>query len=164
MRMPGGDPTRNFGLWVAALLAAGVGLSGCTADSTGDTGDQGHGPAVVESVEGTDTKRVTLTDRAARRVGISEVAVAAATGTDAATADPAATVVPYSAVLYDPDGITWVYTVRQPLTYVREKVSIATVGGEEGTQAILSAGPEVGTRIVSSGVIELWGTELGVGE
>ena len=34
----------------------------------------------------------------------------------------------------------------------------------QGPEATLSAGPQVGTAIVSTGVIELYGAELGVGK
>ncbi|MGC5020697.1 hypothetical protein [Micromonospora sp. DT47] len=74
------------------------------------------------------------------------------------------TVVPYSAVLYTPDGTTWVYTVPKALTQIRQKVVVATVGGADGTEAFLSEGPPVGTTVVTVGVMELYGAELGVGK
>ena len=74
------------------------------------------------------------------------------------------TVVPHSAIVYDPKGVTWVYTVPEPLTYVRAKVVVETVGGSKGTEAVLSGGLPVGTTVVTEGVIELYGAELGVGK
>jgi hypothetical protein len=50
------------------------------------------------------------------------------------------------------------------LTYVREKVVVASVRGVGGNEAVLSMGPPAGTEIVTTGVIELYGAELGVGE
>ncbi|HEU4422125.1 MAG TPA: hypothetical protein VFR67_06245 [Pilimelia sp.] len=162
MRRPAGDPMRGPGRWVAAaLLAAGLGLAGCTAEPTSAHGEAGA-PANVEAIPGTEVSKVTLTEQAARRLGIQTVAVAAAPASQRARG-PLTTVVPYAAVLYAPDGGTWVYAVREPLTYVREKVVVAAIGGTAGTDAILSVGPPVGTAIVLTGVIELWGTELGVG-
>jgi hypothetical protein len=155
--------------WIAAAVlgVAALGLTACS--NVASPVEATHGQAAkVEAVAGKDVKQVTLTSQAARRLGIATVTVGAP-----ASAPPnsgqgagggAAAVVPYSAVLYDPDGTTWVYLVTAPLTYVREKIVVATVGGERGDQAVLSLGPPEGTEIVSVGVIELYGAELGVGE
>ena len=140
---------------VLGLIAVGLGLAGCSASAqSAGAGVDTAAESTVRDLPGTDVKQVTLTARAAERLGIVTVAVGR----------PApATVVPYSAVLYAPDGSTWVYTVRQPLTYVREKVAVRVVQGAKGDQAVLSQAPPVGTLIVSTGVVELYGTELGIG-
>ncbi len=70
-------------------------------------------------------------------------------------------VVPYSAVLYDTDGKTWVYTNPEPLVFVRHLVSIDYI---EGDLAVLLEGPPVGTQVVMVGVAELFGAETGVGK
>ena len=69
-------------------------------------------------------------------------------------------VVPYSAVIYDLKGDTWVYTSATPLTFVREKVAVDFI---EGDLAVLSQGPAAGTQIATAGAAELYGTEFGVG-
>lgn len=69
-------------------------------------------------------------------------------------------VAPYSAVLYDLSGSTWMYTRSAALTFVRERVSVDYI---EGDQAILSEGPTVGTEVVVVGATQLFGTELKVG-
>lgn len=142
-------------LMISGLVAVGLGLSGCAAKaaSAGDTVNT-TAESTVQDLPGTGVKQVTLTARAAQRLGIRTVAVGAAVPP---------TTVPYSAVLYAPDGSTWVYTVRQPLTYVREKVAVRVVQGANGDQAVLSQAPPAGTTIVSTGVVELYGTELGIG-
>jgi hypothetical protein len=144
-----------------ALIAMGLGAAGCGA---GVNAVSAEPPAKLEAVAGTSVKKVTLTQQAARRIGIETVAIAPAFGGGTTAPAGVATVVPYSAVLYTPDGSTWVYTVPQPLTYVREKVTVAAVGGRNGTEATLSAGPPVGTTVVTVGVIELYGAEHGVGK
>jgi hypothetical protein len=58
------------------------------------------------------------------------------------------------------NGQAWVYTMPQPLTYVRHRVTVDYV---EGDRAVLSDGPPPGTAIVTDGVAELYGIELGVG-
>jgi len=69
-------------------------------------------------------------------------------------------VIPYSAVIYDLKGETWVYTSPEALTFVRERITVDYI---EGDQAILTQGPAAGTKIVSVGAAELFGTEFGVG-
>jgi hypothetical protein len=69
-------------------------------------------------------------------------------------------VVPYSSLIYDPYGVTWVYTSPQPRTFVRQKVDVDYI---EGEVAVLNDGPPVGTVVASVGVAELYGTETKVG-
>ena len=70
-------------------------------------------------------------------------------------------VVPYSSILYDMYGSAWVYVNTEPRLYVRQRVELEYVVNES---AILSRGPAVGTRVVSAGAAELFGTEFGVGK
>ena len=155
---------RSNGRWGAvAALVLGVGLTGCTTPTT--TSSSSETPAKVEAISGKDVKQVTLTDQAVRRLGIETTTLAPAV-TDAAGAAPAAAMmtIPYSAVIYSADGAPWVYTVPSPRTYIREKVQVTNVGGNQGSVAWLSAGPAVGTTVVTVGVPELYGAELGVGK
>jgi hypothetical protein len=142
---------------VAALITLSLSAAGCAAATSATPEVAQEPPAKVEAMAGKDVKSVKLTERAAQRVGIATVPIAATPGQSTTT-------VPYSAVIYAPDGTTWVYTVTQPLTYVREKVVVANVGGAEGTEAFLSTGPPAGTSVVKTGVVELYGAELGVGK
>jgi hypothetical protein len=139
---------------VVGLVALGIGLAGCSRGTPATAVDT-TAESTVQDLPGTSVKQVTLTEHAAQRLGIRTVNV---------TGSVPATVVPYSAVLYAPDGSTWVFTVPKPLTYVRQRVTVQVVQGAEGDQAVLSDGPPVGTTVVSTGVVELYGTELGLGE
>jgi hypothetical protein len=168
MRTHGGHPMRGRGRWMAVVLLTAVLLvSGCSQATSSSPGDGKVIPAKVEAIPDQAVKKVTFTDQAAQRTGVETVAIAVAPATllpAGATPSSSMTVVPYSAVVYDPNGLTWVYTVPEPLTYVRAKVVVETVGGAEGTEAVLSDGPPAGTTVVTKGVIELYGTELGVGK
>jgi hypothetical protein len=123
-------------------------------------------PVTVDPVPGTDVRRVTLTPRAAERLGIEtavlgqgEGAGATAASRLAATAPRGArTTVPYSAVLYDARGETWVYTSPEALVFVRERVSVERI---DGNRVILTNGPPAGTTIVTVGGAELLAAELG---
>ncbi len=67
-------------------------------------------------------------------------------------------VIPFSAILYDIQGGTWVYENSTPLVYIRRRVELANV---ENGFAILKRGPAAGTKIVIEGAAELFGTEFG---
>lgn len=70
-------------------------------------------------------------------------------------------IVPYSSILYDMYGSTWVYQNTEPQVFVRRRVELRYVLDEN---AILSRGPAAGTKIVGAGAAELFGTEFGVGK
>jgi hypothetical protein len=153
---------------VAGLVAVGLGLAGCSGgNAAGGAGVDTGAESQVQDLPGTDVKQVTLTAHAAQRLGIKTITIGSgvpATAASGQSTAPATTVVPYSAVLYAPDGSAWVYTVTRPLTYVRQKVTVLMVRGANGDEAVLAEGPPAGTTIVSTGVVELYGTELGLGE
>lgn len=71
------------------------------------------------------------------------------------------TVVPYSSVIYDLDGATWVYTSPEPLVFVRYPIVVDYI---EGDQAYLVEGPPAGTEVATVGVAELYGADTGVGK
>jgi hypothetical protein len=110
-------------------------------------------PVVVEENEATGLKQLSLSGRAAERLGIA---------TSTVTAGPAGggLAVPYEAVLYDEHGETWTYTSPQERVFVRAAITVEEIA--DGL-AILSAGPPVGTAVVTVGTAELWGVESGVG-
>ena len=68
-------------------------------------------------------------------------------------------VVPWSAILQDIQGGSWVYVEASRGTYVRTRVELQRVFGD---LAVLARGPESGTPVVTVGVAELAGTEFGV--
>jgi hypothetical protein len=138
----------------ALLITLGLGLAGC-ASTSADTGapQEEPPPAQIAEIPGKDVKSVTLSEHAEKRLGVETTELAAS---------PQGTTVPYSAVFYTPDGSAWVYTVDKPLTYVREQVVVANVAGAKGDQAFLAQSPPVGTTVVKTGAIELYGAEIGV--
>ncbi len=70
-------------------------------------------------------------------------------------------VVPWSAIVRDAQGGTWVYERTTPNTFSRRPV---IVRGLVGDWAILDRGPPAGTVVVSVAVAELFGTEFGTGK
>lgn len=107
-------------------------------------------PATVEEVEEPTIPRVTLTERAAERVDLQTAPV---------EMDGQRLVVPFSAVIVDPEGTFWVYTNPESLVFLRHEI---TIEHEEGDQVFLTEGPPPGTNVVTVGVPELYGAETGV--
>lgn len=70
-------------------------------------------------------------------------------------------VVPFSSLLYDIYGETWIYISPEPLQFIRVPVVVDYI---EGDLVVLEEGPEVGTEVVTVGVAELHGTDTGVGK
>jgi hypothetical protein len=141
---------RRHHRWIRAIpLAAVLLLAGC-----GEAPDEGHEidePYALQEVEGTDLAQVTLTDTAAKRLGIETAPVEEAGDL---------VVVPSAAVMVDPEGVYWVYTNPEPLVFVRHEI---TIEREEGENTFVSSGPAVGTSVVTVGVPELYGTETEIG-
>ena len=111
-------------------------------------------PVQLATIEGSELKRLVLTEKAAERIDLrtAEVQEQSVNGTKQV-------VVPYAAVIYDLHGETWLYTNPEPLTFVRESIVIDAIDGD---MVILSEGPSVGTEVVTVGVAELFGAETGV--
>lgn len=66
-------------------------------------------------------------------------------------------VVPWAAVLHDFLGGTWVYEQTKPQVFVRRRVQVRHV---VGGVAVLDGGPPPGTKIVTDGAGQLFGTEF----
>ena len=143
--MKGTIVSRANRLTALGMLVLGLALSACGGSSeTAAPNDTSH---VTELAGG--AIRVTLSADAARRLDVK---------TAPAVTEAGATVIPYDAVLYDPNGETWTYTNPTPLNYVRADITVDRI---EGDRAILTKGPKPGTAVVTVGATELWGVEYG---
>jgi hypothetical protein len=141
------------GRWTLAVpLLAGLVLGGCSPSS----GPAAKEPAVaVEKNAETGLSRLTLTAKAAERLGIATASII-----DQQIGSTRRSVVPYAAVIYDASGQTWTYTNAGGLVFVRQAITVERIDAD---LAVLSAGPPIGTLVVIVGVAELWGIETGVG-
>lgn len=135
-------------LMVAALVAAGLQLTACQQKHAAHNAEH---PAEVKKIEGSDLSTVILTEHAMQRLDVK---------TDQVREQGGKTVVPYSSLIYDPKGQTWVYTSPAPRTFVRHKVDIDRINGDA---VLLNAGPPAGTTVATVAVAEIYGTELKVG-
>ncbi|MGY3622577.1 hypothetical protein [Bradyrhizobium sp. USDA 10063] len=131
---------------ISVAILATLFLSALTAEMTGTA------PARVEATTDAKIKKITLTPKAAERLGIL---------IDEVRADPSGRlIVPYASVLYDLSGKAWVYISAEPLTFVRGPVEIDTIKGDN---VYLTDGPPVGTKVLAAGVPQIFGTEVKVG-
>ena len=141
----------RLGRTSAALGIAGVlfAVSGCSDDGSSA---KATAPATVQEVAGSKQKQITLTPEAAERIALTTAAVASRGG---------ASVIPYGAVVYDADGSTWTYTATGPLSFVRTRIEVERI---EGDEAVLRQSPAAGTEVVTVGAAMLYGVETGVGK
>jgi type IV pilus biogenesis protein CpaD/CtpE len=133
----------------AALLFS---LNGC-AQPTAVAVSASEAPAKVEKNATTGIARITLSQRAIDRLELRTDTVKAADG--------ASVVIPYAALLYDAQGKTWVYANTAPRVYERQAVTVTKV---EAGAVTASAGPAVGTAVVTVAAAELFGAEFVTGK
>ena len=135
---------------VVILLIGLLSLSGCTPASDPETEEEVV-PAKVEHLEGEIPSRITLTDDAAKRIGLQ---------TDEAQAvqvnNTQLVSVPYSAIIYDIEGNIWLYTSDAELIFERVPIVVDHIDGDT---VFLSNGLSAGTTIAIQGVAELYGAE-----
>ena len=135
--------------WIVVIaITAALQLSGCQKP---DHGHQMEHPAQVEHIEGSELSRVTFTEKAMERLDVQTVKVGGSRSQKT---------VPYSALIYDTHGHTWVYISPQERTFVRQQVTVDRI---EGDVVYLSEGPPPGTVVASVAVAEIYGTEYEVG-
>lgn len=143
----GALPARAAGV-PAGLLCVGLLVVGCT--EVEEASPPVHQPATVEEVAGLDVKRVTFDQAGADSVSLRTAQV---------RRTARGTVVPYAALIYDPQGVAWVYTNPAPLTFQRAKVVVDRVVDD---LVWLRDGPAPGTRVVTVGSTEVYGAELDI--
>lgn len=144
--------SRAIHIGVAASVCVVLVVAGACGEPISDKYVIENEPFTLEDISGTDLKKVTLTERATERLGIDTAPV---------TRDGAALIVPSSALWLDVEGVFWVYTNPDPNVFIRRAV---VVEDDDGSLAVLSDGPPEGAAVVSTGVPELFGTEVGVGK
>jgi len=141
-------PSRRAAEVVTVVLGTMLLLVGCK--EVEEVAAPVHEPAIVEDVAGADTKQVTFDEAGAEQVSL-RTATVRKTGRG--------TVVPYAALIYDSQGLAWVYTNPEPLTFQRAQVVVDRV---VDNQVWIKDGPPPGTRVVTVGAAEVYGAELDI--
>jgi hypothetical protein len=139
---------------IGAVTAVTLILAGCGGVSVSEPQPQSS----LKPIEGSSVQQVMLTEEAVRRLEIATQPVREAAATQ--PGQGARTVIPYSAVVYDTDGSTWTYVNRAARTFVRQPITVRVI---DGSTAILTSGPAVGTAVVTVGAPELLGAEYAIG-
>jgi hypothetical protein len=134
---------------VVVLLITALQLTACSKNPVATT--QEVPPVQVVHLGGNEPTRVTLTADAAKRLDVQTDSVQAelVSGVER-------TVIPYSSIVYDTEGNTWIYTSPDALTYVRTSVDVDSIDGDD---VVLLEGPPAGTAVVTVGAEELFGAE-----
>ncbi len=117
-------------------------------------------PSHTEHIEDSELSKLTLTKRATERLGIKTATITEEMVEKGDDKQIIRKVTPYSSVIYDANGHTWVYTNPEPLVYIRHEIKIDFIKGDK---AYLLDGPSIGTTVAIQGVAELYGTEYDVG-
>jgi hypothetical protein len=145
---PRSEPGARRRALAAGVVVLALTLTGCSEVETPATDD--YHPATVESVDPSLPPAVKFTDEAAKRVELL---------TSTVTGKKGNLIVDYAALIYDKKGLTWVYSVTAPLTFMRVAVEVKRI---EGNKAILAKGPKPRTKVVTQGATEVYGAELGM--
>jgi multidrug efflux pump subunit AcrA (membrane-fusion protein) len=127
-----------------ALVASALVLGACDEVPSNQRDNQ---PYTVEGPEDAAIKRIKMEDGTAALLPVELKTVRQEGGRK---------VVPHNAVIYNPDGGSFVYTKPKAETYIRAPIEIVRV---DGNTAELSKGPRTGTTIVTTGSAELLATE-----
>ncbi|WP_423908991.1 hypothetical protein [Candidatus Spongiihabitans sp.] len=126
-------------------------LAGC-GESTQKFKAHAEPPVTMELIDDdSGLTRLIFTQQAINRLGIETAAI---------TEEAGKRVAPYSALLYDSAGGTWVYINPQGLEFRRASVEVDRIRGDK---AYLDEGPSVGSKVVTVGAAELFGAEYRVG-
>ena len=141
-------PRRRAAGVLAGILSAGLLVAGCT--EVEEAAPPVHQPATTEGVAGLDVKRVTFDQVGADRVSLR---------TEMVRRTDSGTVVPYAALIYDPQGVAWVYTNPEPLTFQRAEVVVDRIVDD---LVWITGGPPPGTRVVTVGATQVYGAELDI--
>jgi len=146
------QPRNRLIVMVVALIIAGLQLVACGQAATSPSKES---PAKIEKGEN-GINRVTLTEKAAQRLAIQTSPLV-----EEQIGGAQRKVIPYTALIYDLQGKTWMYTSPAPLTFVRQAITVERIDGDK---VLLADGPPAGTAVVTVGVPELYGADTGIGK
>ena len=144
---------QHYTRWmIVVLIIAGLQMSACDRKASTYKFIE---PAHVEHIEGAKLSKVTLTEKAIERIDLKMAPIE-----ERQFLGTPQKVVPYSALLYDKYGKTWLYKSIEPRTFVRHPIKVDYI---EGNLAVLLDGPPTDTQVVTVAVAELFGAEIGIG-
>lgn len=140
-------------IFITAVIFGGLLLSACSPETKAVEKVE---PVILVPITGKNFNEITLTALAAERLDIQTSFV-----TEEQINGTSHIVVPYSSLIYDINGDTWVYINSAPLTFHREAIIVDFI---EGDMVVILDGPPVGTEVAIQGVAQLYGVDTGVGQ
>ncbi len=147
---------KHYNQWLVLVLAiVSLQLFACSSGLSEPATQDPDESITLELIE-EGLNRMTLSERAFERLDIQTVPVR-----EEQLDGTQRLVIPYSAILYDLNGGTWAYISPEPLTFVREAITVDYI---EGDMVVLVDGPSSGTEVVTVGAAELHGADTGVGK
>jgi hypothetical protein len=132
---------------VMVLIFAGLYLTACREKPERQTGVE---PPVIEQPGDSILYRVRLTPKAIENYRIKTAPVrevAARSG-----GERLQKAVPGAAVIYGPEGNTWIFANPESMLFIREPITVERIDGD---LALLSQGPPPGTEVVIAGAEKL---------
>ena len=147
--------------FAALVLTAAVGLSACGSSATPTVTPS----ATLQRTPGSSSGRIVLTPLGEQRIGLQTAVVQRAAAPAGKGKKPAPAVsgptviIPYSSVIYAPNGSTFAFTSTSALDFSEVPVTIDHING---SSAYLTKGPSAGTKVVTTGAEELFGVQTGV--
>jgi hypothetical protein len=135
-------------LCTGLALVAALSLSACK--EAEEESAEGYAPSKIEAVKGSDDdlQRITFTKEGAARTDVKTAEVRRAGNH---------LVIPYAALIYNDEAKTFVYTSPKSLEFLRAPVTVDRI---EGNRVLLKDGPPAGTKVVTVGTAEVYGTEI----
>jgi hypothetical protein len=140
--------------WILIVITvSGIPFTSCKERETNhESGEQPAATVVHQEEKNQDQPTIiTLSENARKRIDVQTAPINQkdANGTKQS-------VLPFAALFYAPDGDTWTFTNTQPLTYMRQRVKVARIVGDD---VYLTQGPAPGTQVVTIGAALLYGAE-----
>jgi hypothetical protein len=137
----------------ASLLLCGLALTACGSSA------QAPAPAAgrLVTVPGSSTGKIVLTQAGASHIGVQTTLTRGVPRSRQPNSPTA--VIPYSSLVYAPDGATYAFTSPSALVYTEVPVTVANI---QGDSVYLVKGPKPGSRVVTVGAEELLGVQSGV--
>ena len=139
----------------AMLVLAGVSISACGSSGSPKIPVAGR----LVRVPGSPTGHVVLTPVGAQQLGLQTATVQSVPAPFKQPAGSPTVIVPYSSLIYDSNGNTYVFRSLSPLTYTEVPISVDHISGNS---VYLLRGPSAGARVVTVGADELFGVQTGV--
>ncbi len=114
-------------------------------------------PYKIELREEGQTPRVIFTEKARKRSNINSIEIPKNYNPEKGLG------IPSSSVIYDPQGVNWVYAEETKTSYFRVKIILKSVERSKSFITIVDEKSPI-SRIVDSGVTAIYGAESGVGK